>query len=173
MVISGRYWRPASALLAAAVAVLALAMPAGASTGTAQISPEQAGYTATGAQFKTIDARVFLRQPTQYASEVASFGHSVQLWSSGLVISVGLTASTSGGGYATYATVYDRSTHQVTRVEPECSALRRVWRLLRPGSRHLELPRGAGVDEDQLHPGGRPPAHDRDSEQRLYRQQRE
>ena len=93
-------------------------MPAGASTGTAQISPEQAGYTATGAQFKTIDARVFLRQPTQYAGEVASFGHSVQLWSSGLVISVGLTASTSGGGYATYATIYDRSTHQVIASNP-------------------------------------------------------
>jgi hypothetical protein len=93
-------------------------MPAGASTGTAQISPEQAGYTATGAQFKTIDARVFLRQPTQYAGEVASFGHSVQLWSAGLVISVGLTASTSGGGYTTYATVYDRSTHQVIASNP-------------------------------------------------------
>ena len=119
MVISGGHWRPASALLAAAVAVLALAMPAGASTGTAQISPEQAGYTATGAQFKTIDARVFLRQPAQYASEVASFGHSVQLWSSGLVISVGLTASTSGGGYTTYATIYDRSTHQLIASNPD------------------------------------------------------
>jgi hypothetical protein len=29
-------------------------MPAGASTGTAEISPEHAGYTATGGQFKTI-----------------------------------------------------------------------------------------------------------------------
>src|ERR1700729_1376445 len=94
MTISSLPWRAALALVAGTAAVLALAMPAGASTGTAQISPEQAGYSATGAQFKTIDARVFLRQPAQYAGEVASFGHSVQLWSSGLVISVGLTAST-------------------------------------------------------------------------------
>ena len=118
MVISSLPWRLAAVLLAAVAAALALAMPAGASTGTAQISPEQAGYTTTGAQFNTIDARVFLRQPAQYAGEVASFGHSVQLWSAGLVISVGLTASTSGGGYTTYATVYDRSTHQVIASNP-------------------------------------------------------
>jgi hypothetical protein len=118
MAISSLPWRPALALLAAAATVLALAMPAGASTGTAQISPEQAGYTATGAQFKTIDARVFLRQPTQYAGEVASFGHSVQLWTSGLVVTVGVTASTSGSAYTPYATIYDRSTHQVIASNP-------------------------------------------------------
>ncbi len=118
MAISSLHGRAALALLAAAAAVLALSMHAGASTGTPLISPEQAGYNATGAQFKTIDARVFLRQPTQYASEVASFGSSVQLWSPGLVISVGLTASTSGGGYTTYATIYDRSTHQVIASNP-------------------------------------------------------
>jgi hypothetical protein len=59
-----------------------------------------------------------LRQPAQYAGEVASFGHSVQLWSAGLVVTFGLTASTSGGGYTTYATVYDRSTHQVIASNP-------------------------------------------------------
>ena len=118
MVISGRYWRPASALLAAAVAALALAMPAGASTGTAQISPEQAGYAATGAQFRHISASVYLRSPAQYAGEVASFGHSVQLWSPGLVVTIGLTTSTSGSAYTPYATVYDRSTHQVLASNP-------------------------------------------------------
>ena len=91
---------------------------AGASTGTAEISPEQAGYTATGAQFRHISASVYLRNPTQYAGEVASFGHSVQLWSSGLVITVGLTASTAGSAYTPYATVYDRSTHQVIAANP-------------------------------------------------------
>jgi hypothetical protein len=118
MAISSLPWRPALALFTAAAAVLALAMPAGASTGTAQISPEQAGYTATGAQFKTIGARVFLRQPAQYAGEVASFGHSVQLWSSGVVITLGVTASTSGGGYTPFATIYDRTTHQVIASNP-------------------------------------------------------
>ena len=118
MTISSLPWRPALALLAAAAAVLALAMPADASTGTAQISPEQAGYTATGAQFRHISASVYLRNPAQYAGEVASFAHSVQLWSSGLVITIGLTASTSGSAYTPYATIYDRSTHQVIASDP-------------------------------------------------------
>ena len=160
MAISSLPWRPVVALLAAVAAVLALAMPAGASTGTAQISPEQAGYTATGAQFKTIDARVFLRQPTQYAGEVASFGHSVQLWSSGLVISVGLTASTSGGAYTTYATVYDRSTHQVIASNPNAQHVR-LGDFCAPGPVTWNYPGDNGVDEDQLHPGGRPPVHER------------
>jgi hypothetical protein len=91
-------WRAVSVFItagAAAVAVLGLAVPAGASTGTSEISPEQVGYTATGAQFKGVNAAVFLRQPQQYAGQVASYGHSVQLWSSSLVVTVGLTASTS------------------------------------------------------------------------------
>jgi hypothetical protein len=110
--------------LTAGAVVLALAMPASASTstgtgtGTAQISPEQAGYTATGAQFRHISGGVYLRNPAQYAGEVASFGHSVQLWSSGLVITIGLTASTSGSAYTPYTTIYDRSTHQVIASDP-------------------------------------------------------
>src|SRR5262249_25128589 len=107
-------WRLASALIAAgaaAVAVLGLTVPAGAVTGSDEISPEQAGYTATAGQFKSIGASVYLRQPGQYAGQVARYGHSVQLWSSGLVVSLGVTASTSGGYYTPYATIYDRSTH--------------------------------------------------------------
>jgi len=121
MSISNMRWRAALALItagAAAAAVLGLAAPAGASTGTAQISPEQSGYTATGGLFKTIVAGVYLRQPGQYASEVASYGHSIQLWSSAVVATVGVTASTSGSGYTTYATIYDRSTHQVIASNP-------------------------------------------------------
>ena len=89
MSISGLRWRAASALItagAAAAAVLAPTLPAGAVTGTTEISPEQVGYTATGAPFKTIAAAVYPRQQGQYASEVASFGHSVQLRPSGLVV---------------------------------------------------------------------------------------
>jgi hypothetical protein len=121
MAITSLRWRAASAFIAAGAAVaavLAVPVPAGASTGMAEISPEQAGYTATGAQLKTINAAVFLRQPGQYAGQVASYAHSVQLWSSGLVVSLGVTASTSGGGYTTYATIYDRSTHQVIASNP-------------------------------------------------------
>lgn len=110
----------AAAVTSAAVAAVVLAGPgaAGASTGTAEISPEQAGYTATGAQFKDIDAAVYLRNPGQYTSEIASFGHSVQLWSAGLVVTLGVTASTSGSGYTQYATIYDRSTHAVVASNP-------------------------------------------------------
>jgi hypothetical protein len=106
---------------AAAGAGLALAAPAGASTGPAQISPEHAGYTATGARFRFINADVYLRQPTQYAGEVASLAHSVQLWSADRVVTVGVRASTSGGGYTPYATIYDRSTHQVIASNPDAA----------------------------------------------------
>lgn len=111
-------WPASLALGAAAAAVLALVVPAGASTGTTQISPEQAGYTATGAQFGAITAAVFLRNPAQYAGEVSSFGHGVQLWPSGLVAVVGVTAGTSGSGYTPYAKIYDRSTHQLLASNP-------------------------------------------------------
>jgi hypothetical protein len=121
MFISSIRWRAASVVItagAAAAAVLALTVPAGAVTGTAEISPEQAGYTATGAQFKEIDASVFLRQPGQYAGEVGQYSHSVQLWSSGVVAVVGVRASTSGSSYTPYSTIYDRSTHQVIASNP-------------------------------------------------------
>ena len=110
----------AAAVMSAAIAVVVLAGSgvAGASTGPAEISPEQAGYTATGAQFKYIDGLVYLRKPGQYASEVASFGDSVQLWSADLVVTLGVTASTSGSGYTQYATIYDRSTHTVIAANP-------------------------------------------------------
>jgi hypothetical protein len=68
-------WRAASALIttaAAATAVLAAAVPAGASTGPRYASAEQVGYAATGAQFKAIRAEVYLRNPAQYAGESAS-----------------------------------------------------------------------------------------------------
>src|SRR5690349_2674683 len=113
--------RRAAALLtagAAAAAVLALAAPAGGVTGTRWISPQQAGYTATGAKFKTITAHVYLRNPAQYAGMAASYGHSVQLWSPGVVATVGVTASTSGTAYMPYATIYDRTTRQVIASNP-------------------------------------------------------
>jgi hypothetical protein len=117
MSISSMRWRAASALIAAgaaATAVLALAVPASASTGTTEISPEQAGYTATGAQFRNVTASVFLRNPTQYASEVSGYGHSIQLWSSDLVLVLGVSSSTSStAGFVPAAIVYDRSTHTV------------------------------------------------------------
>jgi hypothetical protein len=104
---------------AAAIATsLIMAGTASASTGTTEISPEQAGYTATGAQFKTISAAVFLRQPGRYSGEVASVGQSVQLWSSGLVAVVGFSASTSGSDYTPYAKIFDARSHQLLASNP-------------------------------------------------------
>jgi hypothetical protein len=122
MSISSLRWRVASALIAAgaaAAAVLALAMPASASTGTTEISPEQAGYTATGAQFRNVTASVFLRNPGQYASEVGSYSHSIQLWSSHLVLVLGVSSSTSStAGFAPAAIVYNRATQAVITETP-------------------------------------------------------
>lgn len=103
---------------AAAAAVLALAAPAGASTGARQISPEGAGYTADHAKFKEVDATVWLSDPTQFAGRVARYGHSIQLWSYGVVVSLNFTASTSGGKYTPSATIYNGSTHQVIASDP-------------------------------------------------------
>jgi hypothetical protein len=64
MSISSIRWRAASALItagAAAAAVLALAVPAGAAAGTAEISPEQAGYTARPGPGAGADHRRLLR----------------------------------------------------------------------------------------------------------------
>ena len=116
MFISSLRW--VVALGAAAAAVVALAVPAGASTGPRWTSPEQAGYTATGARFQQVDALVFLRNPAHFAGMVAKFGHGIQLRSSGLVVSAGVTASTSGTSYTFHATIYDRSTHRVIAANP-------------------------------------------------------
>jgi hypothetical protein len=112
--------RAASGFIALGVAavVLALAVPAGGSTGTKEISPEQAGYTATGAQFREVKVRVFLRDPVQYAGEVSHYSYTVQLWSSDRVAVVGVLASTSGSGYTPFSAVYDRSTHQLIASDP-------------------------------------------------------
>jgi hypothetical protein len=61
---------------AAAVAALALAVPAGASVGPHQTSPAQAGHNATGAQFKEVTGRVWLSEPTQFKGIVARYGHT-------------------------------------------------------------------------------------------------
>ena len=109
---------------------------AGASAGSrAGISPEQAGYIASGAQFKAISAIVYLRNPTQYAGEVAGYRHSVQLWTwDDAVVTFGVRASTSGTRYTPYATIYDRSTHQVIASNPNAWS-RNVTNERHPGFR--------------------------------------
>lgn len=118
MSISNLRWRVALALGAAAAAVTALAAPAGAVTGTTQTSAEQAGFTATGAQFKTVTTLIHLRDPREYAGIVARYGHSIQLWSANRVVTLNFTASTSGERYTPSATIYNRGTRQVIAFNP-------------------------------------------------------
>jgi hypothetical protein len=121
MVISSLLWRAVSAFIAvgAAVAtVLALAVPAGASTGTRYASVEQVGYAASGAQFSQVRAWVYLRNPAQYASVASQYSQSVQLWSSGLVAVFGASASTSGSGYTPYADIFDARSHELLASDP-------------------------------------------------------
>jgi len=103
--------------LAAVAASLTMAGMASASTGTVQISPEESGYSATGAQFKDVSASVYLRNPEQYASEVAGFGHSVQLWSPTQVIVLGVSDTTAAGskasGFSPAVAVFNRSDHSL------------------------------------------------------------
>jgi hypothetical protein len=99
---------------ASALAIMA-ALPASAST----TSAGSAGYTATGANFQTVKAAVYLRSPDQYATSQANgVGASVSLWSTafptvhGLVIQLGISdVPNSGAGYSPAAAVFDRSTH--------------------------------------------------------------
>jgi hypothetical protein len=109
-----------SAGLSAAVAAVLLAGPgvAGASTGTRYASAEQVGYAATGAQFDVVRATVYLRNPAQYAGVVGQYSHSVQLWSSDLVMVLGVSASTSGSGYTPYAKIFDARSHQLLASNP-------------------------------------------------------
>jgi hypothetical protein len=98
----------------AIAASLTMAGMASASIGTPRISPEESGYSATGARFKDVSASVYLRNPEQYASLVGGYAHSVQLWSSDLVIVLGVSGSTAIGataGFSPAVRVYDRGSH--------------------------------------------------------------
>src|SRR5215471_3441060 len=101
--------------IVAIAASLTMAGMASASTGTPRISPEESGYSATGARFKDVSASVYLRNPEQYAIVVAGYRHSVQLWSSGLVMVLGVSGTTAPGsaaaGFSPAVAVFDRNTH--------------------------------------------------------------
>jgi hypothetical protein len=105
----------ATACAAAIATSLIMAGMAWASSGTPQISPEEAGYSATGAQFQTVSTSVYLRNPEQYAARITGYGHSVQLWSSGLVMVLGVSDTTAAGsaaaGFSPAVAVFDRGTH--------------------------------------------------------------
>src|SRR6266513_3150559 len=79
--------------------VQALAAPAGAATGPPFFSTEQAGYVATGARFQAVQSSVRLPNAANFASEVAGFGVSAQLWTKFRVVVLGVSNSTTAGNY--------------------------------------------------------------------------
>ena len=102
----------AAAAAAAPVLALALAVPASASTGAPVPSIEESGYQGADAQFRFVEATVFLRNPTQYSASLSGYGLSVQLWSAGRVIVLGVSAGTNpASSYSPAVSVFDRVTH--------------------------------------------------------------
>ena len=91
--------------------VLAAAGTAFASTGPRFFSPEQAGFAATGAHFKFVHTEVMLPDASQFATNVAGFGFSVQLWTKYRVVVLGLSNSTTPGDYSAAVAVFSRVTH--------------------------------------------------------------
>lgn len=108
-------WARAAILGAAAsgsIAGLAVAaLPSGASVAPTVYTGEQAGYAATGAQFKSVTATVYLRKATQYASELQGYGYSVQLWSGGQLVVLGVSDSTASSPYSPGIAVFNPETH--------------------------------------------------------------
>jgi hypothetical protein len=90
---------------------LALAAPAAAAIGPRYYSPEQAGYVATGAYFKYVESTVRLPNAARFASEVAGFGVSVQLWTRYRVVVVGVSNTTTAGNYHAAVAIFSRKTH--------------------------------------------------------------
>jgi hypothetical protein len=91
--------------------VLALATPAAAAVGPRFFSPEQAGYVATGARFKLVQTEVRLPNAANFATEVAGFGVSVQLWTRYRVLVLGVSNTTTAGNYHPAVAIYNRRTH--------------------------------------------------------------
>lgn len=102
----------ATAAAAAPLLALALAVPASASTGPNVPSIEESGYQGHDAQFRFVEATVYLRDPAQYSASLAGYGLSVQLWSAGRVIVLGVSAGTNPpSSYSPAVSVFDRVTH--------------------------------------------------------------
>ena len=89
---------------------LAAALPAGAVIGATVASPEQAGFAATGAQFRFVQESFTLPDASHFASEIGRFGLSVQLWSVHSVIVLGVSNTTTAGNYSAAATVFNPAT---------------------------------------------------------------
>jgi hypothetical protein len=86
---------------------LAGALPAGAVTGPTVASPEQAGFAATGAQFRFVQQSFMLPNAADFASEIDGFGLSVHLWSAHSVVVLGVSNGTTAGNYNAAVAVFN------------------------------------------------------------------
>jgi hypothetical protein len=86
--------RIAVLLAAASTAVLMVTGSAAASTGSAYYSPDQAGYVATGANFKFVGGTVRLPDASHFSRELGHVGVSVQLWDAATVFELRLSTCT-------------------------------------------------------------------------------
>jgi hypothetical protein len=86
---------------------LAAAAPAGAATGPTVASVQQAGFTATGAQFRYVQESFTLPNAAKFASEIGGFGLSVHLWSAHSVVVLGVSNSTTAGNFNAAAAVFN------------------------------------------------------------------
>jgi hypothetical protein len=108
--------RAASLAGAAALAVTGLVGMASAATGASTVTAaavptaEQAGYTATGAQFQSVQTSVYLRKPAQYASEISGYGLSVQLWSASRLLVLGVSDTTASSPFSPAVAVFNPAT---------------------------------------------------------------
>jgi hypothetical protein len=122
-----------TAAASAAALVLATAGPAAAVTGPTIASREQAGYVATGAQFRYVQASFTLPDPTSFATEIDGFGYSVHLWSAPSVIVLGISDGTTGGNYSAAAAVFNPATQSTvcstagSGTPPQCTGTPTDW----------------------------------------------
>lgn len=110
-----------------------------ASTGTTTYTTEQAGYAATGANFKVGEYRVTLPNPAKYAKILGRIGFSVQLWSAGqvddLLVYACTDATCAAGGsgaasrYRLVFSVYNPTTHALvcTTTNNSCPSVPAAW----------------------------------------------
>lgn len=86
---------------------LAAALPAGAVTGPTVASVQQAGFAATGAQFRYVQSSFMLPNAANFVSEIGGFGLSVHLWSAHSVVVLGVSNSTVDGNYNAAVAVFN------------------------------------------------------------------
>jgi hypothetical protein len=131
--------RLAVALGAAAAAVTMLAGNAAASTGPAYFSPDQAGYTATGAYFKVVEVNAWLPDASRFSRELGRLGFSLEMLTPARVMDLSVYACTDAsckpGGrpvtnrYRLAFKVYNRSTHALicSTAAASCPGVPRSW----------------------------------------------